>query len=102
MIMDTFQDCYKDGTEDTYDYRSLSALYMILRIGLVGEFLTVIALSPQSNGYLKWLLTGHFHILLGTCFLIAKVYKMRWMNNVDGLILIAIGIHNCCVNLYHY
>ena len=99
MIMDTFQGWYKDGTEGTYDYRPLSALYMLLRIGLVGEFLTVIALSPHSNGYLKWLLTGYFHILLGTCFLIAKPYKKQWMNNVDGLILIAIGIY-CCLPLF--
>ena len=41
MITDTFQGWYKDGTEDTYDYRPLSALYMLLRISLVGEFLTV-------------------------------------------------------------
>ena len=34
MIVDTFQGWYKDGTEGTYDYRTLSALYMLLRIGL--------------------------------------------------------------------
>ena len=99
MIMDTFQGWYKDGTEGTYDYRPLSALYMLLRVGLVGEFLTVIALSPQSNGALKWFITGYFHILLGSLFLTAKPYKKKWMNNVDGLILTVIGIY-CCLNLF--
>ena len=53
MIMDTFQGWYKDGTEGTYDYRPLSALYMLLRMALVGEFLAVIALSPKNTGILK-------------------------------------------------
>ena len=99
MIMDTFQGWYKDGTEGTYDYRPLSALYMLLRVGLVGEFLTVIALSPQSSGDLKWFITGYFHIALGSLFLIAKPYKKKWMNNIDGLILTVIGIY-CCFKLY--
>ena len=99
MIMDTFQGWYKDGTEGTYDYRPLSALYMILRIGLVEVFLAVIALSPRSSGYLKWSLIGYFHILLGSCFLIAKPYKKQWMNNADGLILTAIGIY-CCLPIF--
>ena len=68
MIMGTFQVWYKDGTEGTYDYRSLSTLYAILRIGLVGEFLIVVGLSPGHHSNLKWLLTGHFHILLGSFF----------------------------------
>ena len=93
MIMDTFQGWYKDGTEGTYDFRPLSALYMILRVALVGEFLTVIAFSPQSSGASKWFITGCLHILLGNFFFITKPYKRQWMNNVDGLILIFIGLY---------
>ena len=99
MIMDTFQGWYKDGTEGTYDYRSLSALYMLLRIGLVGEYLTVIGVSPRGGGGLKWYVTGTLHVLLGTFFLIAKPYKKQWMNIVDGLILIVIGFY-CDFPLY--
>ena len=93
MIMDTFQGWYKDGTEGTYDFRPLSALYMILRVALVGEFLTVIAFSLQSSGASKWFITGCLHILLGNFFFITKPYKRQWMNNVDGLILIFIGLY---------
>ena len=92
MIMDTFQGWYKDGTEGTYDYRPLSALYMLLRVGLIGEFLAVISQSQQSRGELKWITTMCFHILLGSFFLIAKPYKKHWMNIVDGLILILFGL----------
>ena len=94
MIMDTFQGWYKDGTEGTYDYRPLSALYMILRVALVGEYLTVIGLSPYSNGGIKWFVTGLLLVLLGTSFLIIKPYKKHWMNVTDGFILIIIGL--CC------
>ena len=98
MIMDTF---YKDGTEGTYDYRSLSAVYMLLRVGLVGEVLTVIGLSTQTHGGLKWFITGSFHVLLGTSFLAIKPYKKQWMNIVDGLILIFIGLC-CCVDPFKF
>lgn len=97
MIMDVFQGWYKDGTEGTFDYRPLSALYMLLRIGLVGEFLTVIHISLQSGGEIKWIATGIVHVLLGNFFLIAKPYKKRWMNIVDGLILTLFGFY-CCFN----
>ena len=97
MIMDTFQGWYKDGTEGTYDYRSLSALYMLLRVALVGEYLFIIGLSQQSHDDLKWFITGSFHVLLGTFFLAVKPYKKQWMNDVDGLILIFIGLC-CCMN----
>ena len=85
MIMDTFQGWYKDGTEGTYDYRSLSALYMLLRVTLVGEYLTAICLSLYSSGVSKWVVTG---------FLIVKPYKKQRMNIIDGLVLIFIGL--CC------
>ena len=94
MIMDTFQGWYKDGTEGTYDYRPLSALYMILRIGLVAEYLTVIGLSLYSSGGLKWKVTGLSHIFIATLLFIAKPYKKHWMNVTDGFILIFIGL--CC------
>ena len=91
MIMDTFQGWYKDGTEDTYDYRSFSAFYMILRVGIVGEFLTVIHLTPQGNSRLKWFVTGTLHVLLGILFLLTKPYKKQWMNFTDGLFLMVVG-----------
>ena len=78
MIMDTFQGWYKDGTEGTYDYRSLSALYMLLRVGLVGEYLIVIGLNMHDNGGLKWFVTGLMHAFLGIFFFIVKPYKKQY------------------------
>ena len=92
MIMDTFQGWYKDGTEGTYDYRPLSALYMRPRIGLVAEYLTVIGLNLYNSGGLKWLVTGMMHVLLATLFFIAKPYKKQWMNVIDGFTLTLFGL----------
>ena len=96
MIMDTFQGWYKDGTEGTYDYRPLSALYMLLRIGLVAEYLTVIGLSLYSTGNIKWLVTGMMRVFLATLFFIAKPYKKQWMNVIDRFTLTFIGL--CCTS----
>ena len=91
MIMDTSQGWCKDGTEGTRDYRSISALFMLLRIALVAEFLILIQLSLQSKGGKKWAVTGVVHVLLGIFHLTTKPYKRLWMNNVDRLLLILIG-----------
>ena len=91
MIMDAFQGWYKDGTEGTRDYRPVSAFFMLLKIALMGEFLTVIQLSLQSEDGKKWIVTGVVHVLLGIFHLTTKPYKKRWMNNVDGSLLMLIG-----------
>ena len=87
MIMDIFQGWYKDGTEGTYDYRSLSALYMLLRVALSCIFVVVLLNGIRSD----WYLFGLSHVFLGTFFLIVKPYKKKWMSESDGLILVSFG-----------
>jgi hypothetical protein len=76
LVMDIFQGWFKDKTENHIDYRSFSALYLLLRIllALVG---TAIVLSEYSWYY--WSLIGLFHILMGALFLTVKPYKKKWM-----------------------
>ena len=90
MIMDAFQGWYKDGTEGTQDYRSLSAVFMLLRIAIVGQFF-IVQLFLQDVGVTEVVVTAVVHILIGIFHLTAKPYKRHWMNNVDGLLLILIG-----------
>ena len=92
MIMDTFQGWYKDGTEDTRDFRPLSALYMCLRIGLAIEFLLVVYVNSHQRESLKWFVAGTVHVCLGTFFLVIKPYKKQWMSNADGCILTSLGL----------
>ena len=83
MITDTFQGWYKDGTEGTNDYRPLSALYMLLRVNFVGEYLIIIDISEYGRGDLKVFVFGLLQIGLGSFFFIAKLYKRQWVNIIE-------------------
>ena len=82
--MDTFQGWYKDGTEGTRDYRFISGLYFLLRIGLVCQ-LVVMLLMAYSNDLWIWAtpVPGISHVLLGIFFFAVKPYKKVYMNHMD-------------------
>jgi hypothetical protein len=88
LVMDIFQGWFKDRTENHVDYRSFSALYLLLRIlfDLVG-----IAIVLNIFNWYHWWLIGLFHVLLGALFLTVKPYKKNWMNHADGLFLLTLG-----------
>jgi hypothetical protein len=88
LVMDIFQGWFKDKTENQFDYRSFSALYLLLRIlfALVG--ITIILNVFKMH---FWPLIGLFHVLLGALFLAVKPYKKKWMNHADGLFLLTLG-----------
>ena len=83
MIMDVFQGWYKDGTNSSTDYRSLSTLYMLIRIAMSSIFAAIMF----NRIHQKWVIMGLVHVALGTIFLALKPYKKNWMNHVDGLLL---------------
>ena len=88
LVMDIFQGWFKDRTDDSIDYRFISALYMLLQIlfPLVG---IAIILNIFNRYY--WLFLGLLHAILGVLFLVLKPYKKNWMNCTDGLILLLLG-----------
>ena len=88
LVMDIFQGWFKDKTENQVDYRSFSALYLLLRILLA--LVSIATLLKISSRY-YWSFIGVFHILLGALFLTIKPYKKKWMNNADGLFLFTLG-----------
>ena len=88
LVMDVFQGWFKDKTENQVDYRSFSALYLLLRI-LFALVSIAILLNIFSRYY--WSFIGVFHILLGALFLTIKPYKKKWMNRTDGLFLFTLG-----------
>lgn len=90
-FMDTFQGWYKDGTEGTRDYRWVSSLYFILRIGFVGQCLaTTMSKNPNQ---LFWILPGVIFIATSVFFTTVRPYKVSWMNNIDGAVLAVLGIN---------
>ena len=91
FIMDIFQGYYKDGTDGTWDYRFISAIYMVLRIS---SAITCTAVALLKTTYEQKIEVGAgvSHVLMGTLFLLLRPYKTNWMNKVDGLILIFLGV----------
>ena len=92
VTMDIFQGWYKDGTCGTRDYRFLSSLHMVIRIWL-GCSLSVLLISNDYNMNHRILIaTAIVHIFIGIVYLAEKPYKILWMNVVDGVILILLGV----------
>ena len=88
LVMDVFQGWYKDGTEGTYDYRSLSALYMILRIVLCFAYFKLLVSRAH---HLFAVMVGLLYTYLGIMFLTFKPYKVNWMNYTDGNIFLLLA-----------
>ena len=91
-VMDIFQGWYKDGTEGTRDYRPLSALHLLLRIGFCIVLTAMDSTNVTSTTPREMLVLGIIHLLLGSLFLIVKPYWKMWMNHTDGLIFTTIGV----------
>ena len=85
LVMDVFQGWYKDGTEGTYDYRPLSAFYMIQRIAFCLAYLKYLI---SREHILYGAIVGLLYALLGMMFLTFKPYKVNWMNLGDGNIFL--------------
>ena len=94
QFMDIFQGWYKDGTNGTRDYRYFFAFYLLLRIGLLCEFVVLFLVNYNWKHMLtlKYSCTGVAHVLLGVLLYTIQPYKISWMNQVDGLILTTAGI----------
>ena len=80
MFVESFQGQYKDGTNGTRDFRTVSVSFLILRILILASF----------HNYSFWVSAGPqvAVLLCALCFhAVVKPYKMNCRNNVDILIL---------------
>ena len=84
-FMETFQGCYKDGTGGTRDYRSLSGLYLLIRIIFILQFSTSIIVEQYAG--LAWLYGGILLFALSVFFSVVRPYKRNYMNTVESLLL---------------
>ena len=90
IVMDVFQGWFKDGTKRTLDYRTMSALYMLLRVGFSCEF--VLNYFFGNGSAFQWIVPSLVHVGIGCFFLTVKPYKQNWMNIVDGLMMTLLGM----------
>ena len=83
MFVESFQGQYKDGTNGTYDFRMVSALFLILRILILASF----------HNYSIWIsAVAQFAVICAVCFYaVARPYKVSIGNSVDILILASLG-----------
>ena len=76
---DTFQGCYKNGTDGGRDYRYFAGLYMVFRIALYISHLTV---GSPAN----WFLPGLLYLLASLTFAGLKPYRNDSFNVIDSLL----------------
>ena len=98
-IMNIFQGWYKDGTEGTRDYRSFSALYLLLRVGFGCLLVAALLQNDFGDRYFQILVVlGVFQILLGVVLFTIKPHRKTWMSNADGIIFTLFGVMSLLVN----
>ena len=82
--MEAYQGQYKDGTNGTWDFRIVSALYLVFRIAGLLKYLVIHDRGIHAYGCLAAAL-----ILVCTSlfFAISRPYKVKYLNTIDSLIL---------------
>ena len=74
------------------DYRSVSALYFLLRIALAAGITSDSALElVYYELKLLFIIAGFLFMTVGHLFLIVRPYKKKWMNISDGLLINLVG-----------
>ena len=85
MFVESFQGQYKDGTNGTWDFRMISASFLILRILVLGSF---------GNHHLSYIQSVVEFVLFGCAlsfYAVVRPYKRNFSNNVDILILVLLA-----------
>ena len=127
IFMDTFQGCYKDGTNGTRDCRFFAAVYLIIRMAV--HLSLVFTLDMYNNaviitlfGIVILLLSGfqpykkQFYNVLDTFFLVSAVsfmssawimqnFKTKLIESAERVILLSLApipvVYPLCVVLYY-
>ena len=87
MFVESFQGQYKDGTNGSWDFRMVSASFLILRILTMATF---------ANRHYSFHTSSALQCLLfasTSCFYaVVRPYKLSFRNNVDICILFMLGV----------
>lgn len=95
IFVDSFQSCYKDGLDGSYDLRFTSSLYMILRILIL---ITYVGCSDTVYASCKSDLTFIWVFLLLLFFALVRPYKDQLMNILDSLLLAGLALINVLIS----
>ena len=84
-----FQGQYKDGTNGTRDFRMVSALYLIFRIGVL---LSYSDRYQNYGGVYSWATGVVVCFCASLFFAIVRPYKVHHLNTIDSLLLALLSI----------
>ena len=89
MFVESFQGQYKDGTNGTRDFRTVSASFLILRILYLTMFVNPHRSNPPTSVYACIAFAGATGF-----YAVTRPYRSNIRNNIDILILLLV----CCKN----
>lgn len=89
LFVDTYQGCLKDGSDGTRDYRSVSALYLILRFALLSLYIRESEITESGLSFILFSLT---FIVISIFLVTFKPYKEDKMNYIEFGTLFLLGI----------
>ena len=81
-FVDTFQGCFKDGTQGTRDYRYFAGLYFVLRLTV---FVTHALL--MTSYLLSWIVPAVLIQIAAISFALCQPYKKKIFNIIDTVLL---------------
>ena len=89
MFVDTYQGCFKDGTNGTRDYRALSVVYLVLRFVLLSLYIQHTDVSDSG-----WILIAFVILFMLMSLLLAllRPYKANYMTYCESAMLFLLGI----------
>ena len=94
-FVEAFQECYRDGVTGGWDFRSMSGVYLLLRLIL---FLANYHVPLQIG----WLLRALMLLGSSMFILIVQPYKKNYMNVLDGLLLGLLGFMTLLLITFKY
>ena len=103
LFVESFNGWFKDGTQEgTRDFRVLAGLHPVLRIVLaISISLNIVfvrPLSPLANH--QWLIPGVIFLLCSVLFVLARPYKLVYMNQCESALFALLGTISLLVNSY--
>jgi len=84
-FVETFHGCYKNRFTEGKDFRSMSGIYMFIRI-------LVVIFHYHVGGQQGWLLHALIFLTLFILTLILQPYKKSYMSVLDALLLALMGL----------
>ena len=97
IFVEKYYSCYRDGTDGGKDMRSLASIYFILRWIVIVTF-RITSLSLSTTLFLVAIV----YVSYGTVIALVRPYKKTYMNVIDVLILMNLGLLALMADKYYF